>query len=133
MLESRTDVERGRTIIVASGRFRLPESLTFLSELERTASPEFFPDLLLDASAMETAPSASELRSLAQLVRAIDTDRALRGEPLRRRRAVVVGASMLLYGVARMFELIVAEDERRFAIFRTIDEAERWLDAPPSP
>jgi hypothetical protein len=101
-----------------SGPLALPQLILHLQARERAgllANPQ-----VVDARDATLELSTADVRKLAALAREV-----------RRRTAVgptaLVASRDLSYGIGRMYAGFDASDSAGFAVFRSMEEAERWL------
>jgi hypothetical protein len=112
-------------VVHASGKVTLEEIRSSMAEL--LAHERFAPgvSLLSDWREATGAPSAAELRLIAQET-----------APLVHRGlgpVAIVCSSAFIYGVARMFAVFAEVVHANVAAFRSMDEALQWLEAQPKP
>ena len=81
---------------------------------------------LIDAREATTNLTTPELRQLVSRMREYASHTKLGPTALVTRNDVV-------YGMARMYSILIAEFDARFFVFRSLTEAERWLDAGALP
>jgi hypothetical protein len=79
-------------------------------------------DVLLEVQASTTVPKSAELRSVVGAIARI------RGRVQFGVCAIVAGTTAL-FGMMRMFEVFAEENFHQTQAFRTIGEAEKWLDS----
>ena len=79
-------------------------------------------DVLLDVQAGTTAPKTADLRSVAREIARI------RGR-VQFGVCAIVASTDALFGMMRMFEVFTEENFHKTQAFRTIGEAEKWLDS----
>ena len=118
------DFERNVLHTVCAGAVRLDDVLVHLEELvkDRTLPDDL--DLLLDLSTTTTAPSADQLRLVAERVTATRED-------ITWGRCAIVVSRDVLFGLSRMFEVHTASVFEDSHVFRDRDEALEWLEAGP--
>jgi hypothetical protein len=75
---------------------------------------------LIDAREAQHELSGADMHRLVELVGKVP------GEASKRRTALVV-ASMVDYGMARMYSALAADSDPGFAVFQDLAEAEAWL------
>jgi hypothetical protein len=80
-------------------------------------------DVLLDFRELTAFPAAGQLQSVAIEIRQLLV-KVTWG------RCAVIGATDLAFGIGRMFEMITEPSFRETMVFRDLDAANRWLDAP---
>jgi hypothetical protein len=81
--------------------------------------------ILVDGRTVTKAPSTEEVRALSDWLRAL-TERGVHS-------LGIVTNSTLTYGLARMFSMFAEVLNFRVAVFKTMEEGERWLtDTPES-
>lgn len=112
-------------VVRASGNVTFDESRRFQDELLGDPRLHDGVQMLVDATTMDGAPSANELRIIA--TEFVPLLRAGLG-PI----AIVCG-SPFVYGVARMFTVFAEVVGARVAAFRDPTEARQWLDSLLSP
>ncbi len=117
----RIDPELRRIVTHCSGNATLAEVLAHFDELESDPDCPVGADVLVDLSAMTTAPNIGQMRSAA--ARAADAARKVRFGSI----AIVV-ASEILFGMARVFEAFTEAHFARTGVFRSRDAAEAWLE-----
>ena len=118
------DFERNVLHTVCAGAVRLDDVLVHLEELvkDRTLPDDL--DLLLDLSTTTTAPSADQLRLVAERVTATRED-------IDWGRCAIVVSRDVLFGLSRMFEVHTESVFEDSHVFRDRDEALEWLEAGP--
>lgn len=120
------DPASGRLCTTCAGAVTLDEVLAHFRELAGDASLPARVDVLLDLSEVESIPASDQLRSIA-------------GEIERLRARVKWGACAIvatrdaLYGMSRVFQVLIDEHFVRSSVFREREEAERWLGPPRPP
>jgi hypothetical protein len=109
-------------VVNASGRVTYEETTDVLAQL--LADPRLGPNIgiLVDAREVTGAPATHELRLVARELRALHAA-GVAG-------LAIVTSSTFVYGVARMFSVFAERSGIDVQVFRTMDEAERWLVAP---
>ncbi len=119
-LDYHIDVENRRVEVVIEGDLADPDLSDGNERLREDPDFRSEYDQLLDLSgATGESLSSGAVRRLA------------RGEPIfsvRSRRAIVV-ASDLGFGLARMFQTLRKDEAGEIEIFRSVDEARRWLES----
>jgi hypothetical protein len=78
--------------------------------------------VLLDLTALATAPDRDQLRSVVAEVKEV-------GASLRWGALAIVARTDLLFGMSRILAVFVEEVFTKTGVFRQLAEAERWLDA----
>jgi len=117
----RIDPELRRIVTHCTGNATLAEVLAHFDELESDGNCPVGADVLLDLTAMTSAPNVGQMRSAA--ARAADAARKVRFGSI----AIVVG-SEILFGMARVFEAFTEAHFARTSVFRNREAAEAWLE-----
>jgi hypothetical protein len=121
-MEFDTTSKRLRT--TATGEVTLADLLRHIDNEERAAhlgAPELF-----DARDATTSLTALEVRRLADVMRSYAKRQAIGPTALVTRNDVV-------FGMARMYGILSNDFDPRFAVFRNLTDAERWLDVGGEP
>ncbi len=79
-------------------------------------------DVLLDFGACTSLPSSDQLREVVARLERI-------GGKRRFGRCAILARRDALYGMTRMFEVFAEDQFAAIRVFRTTEEAERWLSA----
>lgn len=117
------DPDRNTVILELVGRLSVAEATTVLAEIGADERLRQGPTGLVDATALAGIDlEARDVRQLAFL--ASQADRLWTGG-----RWAIVAPSDLVYGIARMYQLIRSEAPYELGVFRSPDEARRWLEA----
>jgi hypothetical protein len=115
------DRERGLIWTRCIGVSTLEEVLAHFGELRSQPNLPEGMDVLLDLSEMTNAPERDQLRSVAGEVKDLTPK-------LRWGAIAIVAPTDLLFGMSRMFGIFSEGHFADTGVFRTIGEAERWLD-----
>jgi hypothetical protein len=119
------EIDRERRLIRTRcvGPVTLPEVLEHFDVLQRDpACPERL-DVVLDLSEQVTLPEADQLRTVAARIAEVRN--------LRFGRLAIVVDRDSMFGMARMFEVFAEAQFAASKVFRSWDEAERWVVAQP--
>jgi hypothetical protein len=81
------------------------------------------PDVLLDFSELTTFPDRDQVYSVAREVRELRPR-------ISWRNLAIVAPRDLAFGIARMFEMISEPSFRATRVFRSLADAERWIEKP---
>lgn len=118
------EIDRVRGLIRTrcSGETTLPEVLQYFETLRsQTDLPERL-DGLLDMTEMIGAPDRDQLRAIAGEMKAMRPKLNLGA-------VAIVAPGDLLFGMSRMLGIFADEVFSSTGVFRTLSEAERWLEA----
>jgi hypothetical protein len=118
------DHARRRVFTRARGNITYDEIRAHLSDqarLQGLAYPE-----LVDATGATTDLTSKEVRELVTRTRDL-----LRHGPLG--PTAIVATHDVLYGMARMYEILAGDDGVAVGVFRSVADAERWLSAEDLP
>jgi hypothetical protein len=107
-------------VLDADGQLTFAECRQVLADL--VAHPRFSAGarVLADGRRVTKAPSAEELKALAQDLQPL-LDRGVRSMG-------ILTETTLVYGVARMFAVFAELLDFEVPVFRTASEAQRWLE-----
>jgi hypothetical protein len=119
------DRERGLIQTRCLGKTTLDEVLDHFAELDARPDMPQGIDVLLDLTEMENAPGREQLRTVAGEVRELTPK-------LRWGVIAIVAPGDLLFGMSRMFGIFSEGHFANTGVFRTLPEAQRWLDAERS-
>jgi hypothetical protein len=114
------DAARKRLRTTATGVISLADLFAHLDSEEadkHLAAPE-----LIDARGATTKLTTPELRQLISRMRDYASHAALGPTAL-------VTDNDVVFGMARMYSVLIEEFDARFFVFRSLADAERWLDA----
>ena len=120
------DIGRQRVLFEATGSFPQVEALSAIHAM--VGHPEFRPgfDALVDLTAVEDIPlSGADIR---QKVR-VDTDLMPK---LGSARWAFVATRDVVYGLARMYQVLMEGTSIEVQTFRDLEMAEAWLDDRPT-
>lgn len=116
----------GLIVIVCEGVVTAEELESELAPLIEMPEYSLVPLALVDMTAAERFEGSSEIiRRSARRAAAFVDERVERGA-----RMAIVGTQDEFFGLGRMYEMLRAPSPVEFRVFRTPDEAERWLDLP---
>ena len=118
------DTASSRLRTTATGELTLADLLGHIDNEERAAhlgAPELF-----DARDATTNLAAPEVRRLVDVMRSYAKQQAIGPTALVTRNDVV-------FGMARMYGILSNDFDPRFAVFRNMTDAERWLEAGAEP
>lgn len=124
-LPARVSVDPGRNAVTLElvGRLSVAEATAALAEIGADERLRQAPTGLVDATALAGIDlEARDVRQLAFL--ASQADQLWTGG-----RWAIVAPSDLIYGMARMYQLIRSEAPYELGVFRSTAEARRWLAA----
>lgn len=115
------DTGRRRVIIVAEGGGGLEEAEALFRAIvnDPALAPGF--DVLLDLSAQAWLPETADVRQESEWLDAVR-------ERVGFRRFAAVAPSDILFGMSRMFAALNEKAFEEARVFRSRDEADRWLD-----
>lgn len=119
----RIDIEKRVVLFRAEGSFSSEELLTCVEAV--LAAPGFEPDFnhLVDLRRITTfEPGAADLRARAR--RDHDDARLDAG------RIAIVSSSDIVFGMARMYEILMEDAAVSVRTFKTMEEAMKWLGLP---
>jgi hypothetical protein len=105
------------------GDVTLPEVIAHFRALEADRRLPTHLDVILDFRELTTYPDSGQLQSIAIEIRQLLAKIAWG-------RCAVIGATDLAFGIGRMFEMMTEPSFRSTTVFRDLDSAIRWLDAP---
>lgn len=116
------DVARGILRTRCVGVVTLPEVLAHFDRLrtERGLPPRV--NVLLDLSALSTAPERDQLRAVVAEMKDL-------GSALRWGALAIVAQTDLLFGMSRILGVFVEDSFSNTGVFRQVADAESWLDA----
>jgi len=117
------DVARERIHTRCIGDVKLPDVVAHFRALVADPRLPHRLDVLLDFRELTTFPDGGQLQSVAIEIRQLLAKVAWR-------RCAVIGATDLAFGIGRMFEMITEPSFRKTMVFRDLEAANRWLDAP---
>ena len=101
------------------GMVTLEEVVAHFRELERDPECRAPLDVLLDLSRIDSLPSAREIRAVALELKTIQN--------VRLDTCAIVAVRDAVFGMLRMFEVMVQGYFRAIRVFRATAEAEAWL------
>jgi hypothetical protein len=104
------------------GPVTIEEVLGHFRELERDPECPGHLDVLLDLSEETSLPKPQNLREITSAIRGIR-------ETVRFGKCAIVAPSDGLFGLLRMFEVFAEQYFHESYVFRTTEEAEKWLTA----
>ena len=118
------EIDRTRGLIRTRcvGATALPEVLTHFKELRTEPDLPARMNVLLDLSALSTAPERDQLRAIVAEMKDL-------GPTLRWGALAIVAKTDLLFGMSRILGVFVEDSFSNTGVFRQVAEAERWLDA----
>ncbi len=121
------DTAAGLIRTTCRGLVRLPDVLAHFDTLRRESGLPPRPKVLLDLRGLATPPMTPQLRTVTDHL-------GLQPELAFGDCAIVVDRDVL-YGVARMFQVMAQPHFHEILIFRELEPAERWLagSQPPTP
>lgn len=105
-------------IIRLTGQFDVPAMLALGRELNRIEAGHDYPKRFSDVQA---------LTGVAVTGDDIIGYKSSRQRPAHTTKTAFCGFNDYLYGMARMFQTILADDLHRIEIFRTVESAAHWL------
>jgi hypothetical protein len=114
-IDSRQRLIRTRCV----GSVTLQEVLDHFDALQRDPGCPEHLDVILDLSGQVTLPEADQLRVVAARIAEV--------REISFGRLAVVADRDSMFGMARMFEVFAEANFSASKVFRTPDEAERWL------
>ena len=121
-LTYRRDDARRMVTVTAVGEITLTEAIEMLDR--RVMDGTWSYSLLYDGRQRTGTMDAQEVRILVELTRSLSNRHGPSG-PMALVREDTGG-----YGMLRMFGSLTEDINPRVAVFRTIEEAEQWLDGP---
>jgi hypothetical protein len=121
-LTYRRDDARRLLTVIAVGDITLTEAIEMLDR--RVMDGTWSYSLLYDGRQRSGTMDPQEVRILVELTRSLSNRHGPSG-PMALVREDAAGA-----GLSRIFGILSEDLTARVAMFRTIEEAERWLDAP---
>lgn len=114
------DREAGLIRTRCTGNVLFEEVIGHFRELESDPSIPARLDVLLDLTEMQSLPDRTKLRMVAGAVSGLK-------KKLEWGAWAIVATNDALYGMIRVFEVFSEDNVERSAVFRDLDEAERWL------
>jgi len=102
------------------GMLTFAEVVNHFQELERDPNCAEHLDVLLDLSEVNSLPETGQLRAVSYEIRKLQAK-------VRFDACAVVADRDALFGMLRMFEVMVENYFRLFRVFRVAAEAEAWL------
>ena len=102
------------------GMLTFAEVVNHFQELERDPNCAEHLDVLLDLSEVNSLPDTGQLRAVSYEIRKLQAK-------VRFDACAVVADRDALFGMLRMFEVMVENYFRLFRVFRVAAEAEAWL------
>jgi hypothetical protein len=115
------DAPRGRIRTACVGVVTLPQVMAHFDALQRDPSRPDRLDVLLDLTEIETPPQAPQIRAVADRVGFL--------ENLVFGPCAIVADREVVFGMARMFEVLARGHFAAIRTFRRRAEAEEWLDS----
>jgi hypothetical protein len=112
---------RQRMLTQASGLVTFADVIGHLDQEERDRGLDL-PELV-DARGAQTDLTAEQVRRLVQ--RAVQLLRTIPLGP-----TAIVASDDTLFGMARMYSILVEQDGISVDVFRDIESAQNWLDSP---
>lgn len=113
------DERLGAHVFRFSGEFPVTEMLEGLARVYRTHNPSRPLNLLFVDAGLTRHPNRSEVVNIMEFAR--------RNRPSCPGRTALIGSSDLSFGMFRMAEGIGGEFSRHVRVFRTAEEAGRWI------
>jgi hypothetical protein len=113
-------------------RTRCVGNVTFAEVMDHFSALARDPDcprrlnVLLDLSESASSPGSAQLAAVAQAIGRI-------GDRVRFDACAIVAGADVLFGMARMFEVVAGEHFSVTRAFREVGEAETWLDSQRLP
>ncbi len=104
------------------GDVTLDEVLGHFGALEQDPRCPNHLDVLLDLCETTSMPKAEQLKAVSNEIGRIR-------KRVRFDACAIAVSRDALYGMARMFEVLAEDRFRETHVFRTLDEAEKWLEA----
>jgi hypothetical protein len=123
-LTYRRDDARRMVTVTAVGEITLTEAIEMLDR--RVIDGTWSYSLLYDGRQRTGTMDAQEVRILVELTRSLSNRHGPSG-PM-----ALVRDDSSGFGMGRMFGILTEEINPRVGVFRTTEEAERWLDEPIS-
>jgi HrpA-like RNA helicase len=108
------------------GPVTLPEVADHFRQLERDPDRPARVDVLLDLREVSSLPTDDQLRAVGREIQRIR-------DSVRFGACAIVASSDVLFGTAKMFEVVAAPGFRVTRVFRGPTEAEAWLAEQRSP
>ena len=121
-LTYRRDDTRRLVTVIAVGDITLTEAIEMLDR--RVMDGTWSYSLLYDGRQRSGTMDAQEVRILVELTRSLSNRHGPSG-PMALVREDAGG-----FGMSRMFGILSEDLRARVAVFRSIEEAEQWLDGP---
>jgi hypothetical protein len=109
-----------------TGEVGFDEVVAHFRELEGNPSLPARLDVLLDLSACRTLPESGQVRSIAGEVARLQSK-------LRWGACAIVAPRDAMFGMSRMFQVLVEACFSSSRVFRELGEAERWLASVRAP
>lgn len=105
-----------------TGRVTLEDTLEHFDQVASDPNVPAGCKALLDLTQMESLPETRQVRSVADAL-----DR--RPKPLRSEPWAIVAGRDAMYGLSRMFQVFLEQAGIESRVFRSEEEAERWLQS----
>jgi hypothetical protein len=106
------------------GPITLQEVLQHFQDLKADLSRPEWLDVLLDLDELTSLPSSAELRTVAHAVSAVRPT-------LEFRDCAICAPTDAIFGMLRVWEVFTEQFFRATQVFRSLEEAERWLELRP--
>jgi hypothetical protein len=118
-------IDTRRRIIrtVCSGAVTLDEVIAHFRQLGEDPVCAGQLDVLLDVSGMETLPKGHQFGAIKSAISRIR-------EKVQFGACAIVATRDAVFGMMRMFEVIAGDYFRAVRVFRTLSEAEAWVESP---
>ena len=116
------DQARGLIRTRCAGAVSLDEVLAHFKELRTEPGLPVRVNVLLDLSALASAPERDQLRAVVAEMKELGSD-------MRWGVLAIVAKTDLLFGMSRILGVFVEDSVSNTGVFRQPAEAERWLDA----
>ncbi len=120
------DTERRIIRTRCTGMVTLAEVVEHFRELEHNPECAERLDVLLDLTEVNSLPDARQIQAVSYEVKRIQTNVWFGA-------CAIVAARDALFGMLRMFEVMVQDQFRVICVFRATSEAEAWLVSQRQP